>query len=303
MSALGVSNKLNAGAKRLAPPSPSPSNTSNTSRTEGTPSKRIKREDKLGGIRLIRDQPSPNTPAAAAAATNVKYGENMLTQLTYAVDFLKNKGEPKSLIDILEYLSLLSMPESAQREFYQMCRRHPKMTFIAGPKLAKTELPQWKQGKFEFRALIPGVTSKATLLECLQAKTDASFISVKDLKDGWPNCDKAIDELEAEHKIIVVRTKKDNHARYIWIDDPQLAHHVDPEFRIMWQKVQLPSLEDIVRKLTAVGQKPASEDPRLKKLDQPKNAKQKKRSNRSNKQQQNVHMAHLLKDFSHMKRG
>ncbi|KAJ1328134.1 transcription initiation factor TFIIE subunit beta [Microdochium nivale] len=302
MSSLAVS-KLNPGTKRLAPPSPSPSNASNTSKTDGTPSKRVKREDKLGNMRsLIRDQPSPNTPAAAAA-TNVKYGENMLTQLTYAVDFLKNKGEPKSLIDILEYLSLLSIPEVQQREFYQMCRRHPKMTYIAGPRLKQTELPAWKQGKFEFRALIPGVSSKATLLECLQAKTDASFISVKDLKDGWPNCDKAIDELEAEHKIVVVRTKKDNHARYIWIDDPTLAHHVDPEFRVMWQRVQLPTLEDIVRKLTAVGQKPASEDPRLKKLDQPKNMKQKKRSNRSNKQQQNVHMAHLLQDYSHMKRG
>ena len=99
-----------------------------------------------------------------------------------------------------------------------------------------------------------------------------------------------------------MRTRKDNHPKFIWADEPRLWHRVDPEFKSMFHRVELPALDDIVRKLTAVGQKPASEDPRLKKVETVAKAKPKRRNNRSGKPQQNVHMTHLLQDFSGLRK-
>lgn len=295
-SKLGVSG---AGKRALAPPSPSPSNASNAS--HGTPSsKRQKREKDVTSIR--HGTPTP-TPAAIAAAAQANYGSDMLTQLTYAVEFLKAKAAPKTLQEVLDHLTLQHAADAEQQKFALLMRKHGRIQFIASSRVKGSDLPQWRTGKYEFRAKIPGVNTKATLLEHLQRKTDASKLDVKDLKDGWPDCDRAIDELESDHKILVVRTKKDGHAKFIWSDDPPLFHPVDAEFRNMWQKVELPSLDDIVRKLVAVGQKPASEDPRLKAKETMNQKKQKKRINRTNKRVTNEHMKHLLKDYSHLKRG
>lgn len=327
MSHLGASSKLATGNnnKRLAPPSPSPSNASNASKTDGTPSS--KRQKREGGVAAAaaaaRERGiSPTPTPAALAAANVNYGNDMLTHLTYAVDFLKSKGTPKTLREILDHLSLQRRPESYQQQLAMLMRKHPRMQFTPAPRPSKNkdkenkdagkdagnkekDEPSWKQGKYEFRPKIPGVKSKTSLLAHLQAKTDASALGVKELKDGWPDCDGAIDELEAEHRILVVRTRKDNHAKFIWADDPRLAHRVDPEFKATWHRVEVPPADDIVRKLVAVGQKPASEDPRLKKLDAGAGAggkKPKRRTNRGGKPQQNVHMTHLLQDFSGLRK-
>lgn len=328
MSNLGATSKFSAaGNKRLAPPSPSPSNASNASKTDGTPTKRQKRE---GGIAAAaaaaaaakRRGASPTPTPAAMAAANISYGNDMLTHLTYAVDFLKSKGTPKTLGEIFDHLSLQFNDPQYRQQFSMLMRKHPRIQFTPPPRApkggsssggkdssgkdggaGKEQLPSWALGKYEFRPKIPGVKSKTTLLAHLQAKTDASALSVKELKDGWPDCDEAIKELEDEHKILVVRTKKDGHAKFVWPDDPRLAHAVDAEFKVLWHRVEIPAVDDIVRKLVAVGQKPASEDPRLKKVDGgPGSKKPKRRANRGGKPQQNVHMTHLLQDFSGLRK-
>ncbi|KAI1871354.1 uncharacterized protein JN550_004799 [Neoarthrinium moseri] len=295
-----MASKSIVGAKRaLAPPSPSPSNASNTSHG-GTPSKKQKRD---GAIDFTRG--STPTPAAMAAAVQ-NYGADDRTQKVYAVEFLKSKGAAKTLQEILDHLTLQHRPEGYQKAFAKGLQDHNQVTYISSPR-AKEEkdrgIPAWRTGKYEFRAKIPGVNSKTTLLDYLQRKTDASKLEVKDLKDGWPDCDKAIDELERTHKVLVVRTRKDNRATHIWLDQPALFHHVDPEFRAMWRKVKLPDVDDMVRRLTAVGQKPTSDDPRLKTKTTATEKKQKKRVNRTSKKQTNEHMKHILQDYSHMKRG
>lgn len=332
MSNLGASTKLSATSgggnnnnnKRLAPPSPSPSNASNTSKTDGTPTKRQKREGGIAAAAAAKRRGASPTPTPAAmAAANVSYGNDMLTHLTYAVDFLKSKGTSKTLGDIFDHLSLQFNDPQYRQQFSMLMRKHPRIQFTPAPRTAaaaappkgkdgkdgskdggKEQLPSWAQGKYEFRPKIPGVNSKTTLLAHLQAKTDASALSVKELKDGWPDCDDAIKELEDEHRILAVRTRKDGHAKFVWPDDPRLAHRVDPEFKVMWHRVEIPSVDDIVRKLTAVGQKPASEDPRLKKMDGAGAGakKPKRRANRGGKPQQNVHMTHLLQDFSGLRK-
>lgn len=298
------SSKLGVGAagkRALAPPSPSPSNASNTS--HGTPSSKRKRAEGKGlASASIRDTATP-TPAAVAAAVQA-FGDQSMTQLTYAIEFLKAKGTKKSLQEILDHLTLQHAPEESQRRFAKLMQHHPAIQYTpdSNPKAAlEAKCPLWRTGVFAFRAKIPGVTDKTTLLSYLQRKTDASKLDVKDLKDGWPDCDEAIRQLEQEHKILVVRTKKDGHARYVWLDNERLFNKVDPEFQVMWHKVQLPSLDDMVKKLTSVGQKPASEDPRLKIKDMPK-GKQKRRVNRASKKLTNTHMTSILQDYSHLKR-
>ncbi|KAF3018456.1 hypothetical protein E8E14_007247 [Neopestalotiopsis sp. 37M] len=295
-----MASKPVMGAKRaLAPPSPSPSNASNASHS-GTPSKKQKREDRA------RDGATPTPTPAAIAASIVSFGADDRTQKLYAVEFLKAKGTPKNLQEILDHLTLQHAQESFHKEFAKGLREHGQVTFLPDPaarvkELKEKGIPAWKTGRYEFRAKIPGVKSKTTLLDYLQRKTDASKLEVKDLKDGWPDCDKAIDELEAAHKILVVRTRKDGRATHIWLDQPSLFHAVDPEFRVMWKKVKLPDVDDMVRRLTAIGQKPASEDPKLNKVATTEK-KQKRRVNRTSKKQTNEHMKHILQDYSHLVR-
>ncbi|KAI8635602.1 transcription initiation factor IIE, beta subunit [Xylariaceae sp. FL1651] len=302
------STKFNTNGKRLAPPSPSANSNTSPTKSDGTPSSASKRQKRDRDITMKdRLSPTPTPAAAAAAAKATDFGSHMMTQLTYAVDFLKAKRAPKTLQEVLDHLTLNNLPEHQQKLFVNLMHKHSRINHIPAPKTAAKgpageQLPAWRTGKYQFKAKIPGVHDKITLLSYLQQKVDASSLSVKDLKDGWPDCDAAISELEAEHKILVVRTKKDNHAKFVWLDDPRLSHPVDTEFLNMWHKIELPSPDDIVRKLVAIGQKPASEDPRLKKLDQPKAAAKKRKATRPPKHQSNSHMAHLLKDYTHLKR-
>ncbi|KAI1260625.1 hypothetical protein F5Y18DRAFT_247379 [Xylariaceae sp. FL1019] len=300
MSSLAAA-KLNGNGKRLAPPSPANSNTSPT-RSAGSPSSAAKRQ-KRDNVISIKDRASTPTPAAAAAAAKAQdFGSHMMTQLTYAVDYLKSKREPKTLHEVMGHLTMNKLDQKDQKVFATLMHKHSRITFIPDKTGAKS-MPEWARGRYEFKAKLPGVRDKISLLDHLQRKTDASAVVVKDLKDGWPDCDAAISELEAEHKILVVRTKKDNYAKYIWMDQALLNHGTEPEFLAMWHKFEVPSENDIVRKLTGVGQKPASEDPRLKKLDAPKQQAKKRKSTKPPKHQSNSHMAHLLKDYTHLKRG
>ncbi|KAG8426009.1 transcription factor TFIIE beta subunit, TFIIEB, Tfa2 [Metarhizium acridum] len=71
----------------------------------------------------------------------------------------------------------------------------------------------------------------------------------------------------------------------------------------MWHRVPIPSVEDMHRKLVNVGQKPTSEDPlKIQQAAGNKPKVQKKRASKRTGKATNVHMAHLLQDFSHIRR-
>ncbi|AEO64092.1 uncharacterized protein THITE_2169599 [Thermothielavioides terrestris NRRL 8126] len=226
-------------------------------------------------------------------------GESIISQMAYAVRWLREKGEPQTGLDVLGYLSATGRPESEQEFFIEQMRRNPHIQWIPDPELSEQT---WRSGTYVHRPTIPEVKDKTSLLAYLQKKTDASGVSVKDLKDGWPDCEAAINELEAEHKLLVVRAKKDGAPRMVWLDDPSLFHEVDPQLKLMWARVEVPSPENIVGRLLAAQQKPASEDPRLKAAQAPKVEKKKKRAQRRTGKSTNVHMEHLLKDYSSLRR-
>ncbi|KAK4154353.1 transcription initiation factor IIE subunit beta [Chaetomidium leptoderma] len=289
MSAAAAKLGPGAGSKRsLAPPSPSPSVGSTTS-AAAAPGSLTPRRD--------RDTPAGNIVYSQPALTGT--GDSVISQMAYAVAWLRNKDEPQTCFDVLGYLSATARADHEQEYFVDQMRRHPQIQWIPDPALSEQT---WRSGTYVHRPIIPDVKTKTQLLAYLQRKTDASGVNVKDLKDGWPDCDGPISELEQEHRVLVVRAKKDGVARLVWPDDASLFHEVDPQLKLMWSRVEVPSLESIVPRLVAAQQKPASEDPRLKAMQAPKVEKKKKRAQRRTGKSTNVHMEHLLKDYSHMKR-
>ena len=269
-------------ATRTASPTPSAASDSNT-----TPTAKRKRDADTGGVPFSQPQLTG-------------YGAEVKTQMTFAVEYLKKKGEPKSMTDIIDFLSLRAFSDEHKRELSSSLRAHPRVEWKPDTSLAEQT---WRSGMFAHRPIIPNVKDATSLLAYLQAKTDASGVAVRDLKDGWPNCEDTIGRLEAEHRLLVSRTKKDNLPRYLWIDDPSLHNAVQPEFQAMWHRVPIPSLEDMHRKLLNVGQKPTSEDPHKVQAGAGGKPKaQKKRASKRSGKATNVHMAHLMQDYSGMRR-
>lgn len=277
------SNKAVTKAASLAPPSPSPSAASDAATT---PTAKRKRDA------------APEVPFSQPQLTG--YGAEVKTQMTFAVEYLKKKGDPKTITEIIDHLSLRGYDDEHKRELAEGLRGHPRVEWKPDGSLSEQT---WKTGKYAHRPIIPDVKDSTSLLAHLQRKTDASGVSVKDLKDGWPDCEDTIARLEQAHKILVVRTKKDNFPRYVWPNDPSLHHSVQSEFQIMWHRVPLPSLDDMHRKLVSVGQKPTSEDPRKTAVNQGNaQKKQKKRAGKRVGKATNVHMAHLMQDYSNLRR-
>ncbi|TDZ17031.1 Transcription initiation factor IIE subunit beta [Colletotrichum sidae] len=269
-------------SKKLAPPSPSPSVASTGSKNETTASGKRKRDPNA----IVYSQPA-----------NTSFGNEVFTQMQYALEWLKGKNEQKTAQEIFDHLGQTRSTDKHKQTLVEAMRRHPRIQWITDPRLSEQT---WRSGTYAHRPIIPGVRDKISLLRHLQSKKDAEGTSVKDLKDGWADCDQALMELEREHKILIVKTKKEQHPRAIWLDDASLHHHVDDEFKRMWNAVEVPSTDDIVKKLVSVGQKPASADPStIKKVD-PKSKQQKKRAVRRTGKATNTHMEHLLKDYSHM---
>lgn len=250
----------------LAPPSPSPSIASTTTSAVAGGGGVTPKKNRAALGAEIYSQP-------ALTGTGLELG----TQLVYAVTHLKAKDRPLALRDIVDHLSRRPANEAELAEVAEGLRRHPRVKWRPDPGLAEQTA---ESGTYAHNPVIPGVKSKETLLAYLQAKKDAMLVEVKDLEDGWPKPKlyPAIADLERDHKILVIRTKKDNAPRYVWQDDASLWNTVEPEFQNLWHKVSVPKVDEITRMLKANGQKPTSDDPSLKvaKVDKPKIKKKKK---------------------------
>ncbi len=234
-------------------------------------------------------------PVVFSQPSDTGFGTDTFTQVTYAIDYLKKKGDPKTFREILDYLSLNNQSEQAKINLAGILKKHGRIEWIPDSKKKN-----WDAGTYKHRPLI-AVRTKDELLAYLQRRADFMGVAVKDLKDGWPDCEDAITELERQHKLLVTRTKKDSHARMVWADDPTLYHPVEEEFTTMWHRVELASPDDLVRKLMDAGQKPASEDPSKRVKAAPKEKTKKKRPPRKGGRTTNTHMEHLLRDFDHLR--
>lgn len=260
-----------------AVPSPSPSES-----TQGNGTTKRKREAPAG----VWSQPQE---------TGV--GNEINTQVMYAIDYLKRKDEPKSIHEVLDHMNMHNADEHRKKMIVQILRNHPKAQWYAeggGSGSSGGSARAWDSGKYAHRSTL-AVRNGADLVAYLQQRPDAMGVKVSDIKDGWPECEATIERLEREHQILATRTKKDNKARMVWSNDATLYHTVDDEFRIMWQQMELPGVDELVRKLQDAGQKPASEDPAKRVKAPPVQAARKRKAARKGGKMTNTHIAHLLK--------
>ncbi|KIW16381.1 hypothetical protein PV08_06432 [Exophiala spinifera] len=139
------------------------------------------------------------------------------------------------------------------------------------------------------------IASADDLLKHLQGQESAMGINVRELKDTWPDVEAAINKLEAQHKLLVVRNRKDNHPRTVWVDDPTLHVALDQEFKDIWSQIALPSEEDTIRELRRMNHKSTGEPARTDVVAKPK---AKKKAARRGQKVTNTHMQGLFRDYS-----
>lgn len=242
---------------------------------------------------LKRKRPEPsNVPYSQPADTGT--GRHIMTQVTYAVEYLKSKEAPQTLAQVVGYLSLKT--SESQKTMASILKKHERVEFDKDGRSTK-----WDSGTYRFRP-IHNIRSATELLAYLQNQRSAQGLSVRELKDGWSGAEDAIDSLEAKNQILVTRNKKDNHPRMVWANDPSLSQHVEPEFQDLWFKVTLPSKEELPRELEGLGLKPTSADPSGRLVAAPMEKQKKQKKPRKGGRTTNHHMAGILRDYSSTKK-
>ncbi|KAL6946631.1 hypothetical protein ACO0RG_000790 [Hanseniaspora osmophila] len=231
-------------------------------------------------------------------------GTHLSTKLLLATEYIQDRGGPVSIAQIESYLSL--KPESPEaNNVIQLLKNINKIKFD----------PEEKTLQY---VSIYDIHTAQDLIELLRKQPVFKGISVKELKDGWPKCNEVLDDLEKRGRVLVLRTKKDGTARYVWYNSYKMPEKIrgnivknldenNPrpyqqfiaeDFRNMWEDVKLPSRADIPRKLTDLGLKPASVDPAsVIKKGTITRVEVKRRKQRKSKIT-NTHMTGMLKDYS-----
>ncbi|ODQ81757.1 hypothetical protein BABINDRAFT_32867 [Babjeviella inositovora NRRL Y-12698] len=205
---------------------------------------------------------------------------HLSTNLHLAVEYIKQSGQPVRVDKLQGYLSevpniydkLLPLVKDIDRIKYDEDR--DTLQYISYHNIKDAD----------------------DLLRYLRSQSTFKGISVKELKDGWPGCLDAINELETQGKILVSRTKKENSPRLIWANVGSSLNEVDEEFVAMWNRIRLPEPDLIYQSLIDQGLKPTSMDPNVlkKKQQQPEKKQKKVRRGKIT----NTHMKGILKDYS-----
>lgn len=224
---------------------------------------------------------------------NTGTGKDIMTQVLFAIEHMKTKGIPLKFADIVSYLSLQQRANDQGyiQALLSILKVHEKVLY--DPKGANGE------GTFAFRPP-HDVRSPEQLLQKLQAQSTGAGMSVRDLREGWPNVEDAINNLEQEGKLLVTRNKKDNHAKMVWINDPSLFQHFDDEFRNIWEKIKIPDQQAVKEELEKAGITPTSKNKVVK--PRPKVEHKKVKKPRRSGKTTNTHMMGVLRDYSHLKR-
>ena len=267
-----ISNKRTIAAPTTSTPSPAPPQLSSSSKND-----------------LKRKRPEPSVVVYSQPA-DTGTGKNIMTQITYAVEYLKSKGTPQTLSDLLSYLSLQYREDEYKHNIGIILRNHEKVDYDATGSSEAT---------FSFRP-IHNIRSSDQLLAYLQAQRTAQGLNVRELRDGWPGAEDAIRKLETSGKLLVTRNKKDDHAKMVWPNDPSLAVHIDDEFKGMWHKIRLPEAGVLADELEREGLTPTNKSRGLKA--KPKTQEKKTKKPRKSGKTTNVHMMGVLRDYSHLKK-
>lgn len=214
---------------------------------------------------------------------------NVLLLMTYIHEYLRAQKEPKKGPDIIHYLEqngYLHEP-SVPKNIINALRNQSVIKFIPDPQLSEQK---WGSGTYEYLGRLGGIKDEVGLLAHLQAKKITGPLQYKELEDTWSECGTALELLERDHKIVIMREK--GRPKHIFIDDATLHHKVAPEFLHMWQDIQVPCGKDGIMRLDTGEQKSVS-------TNHSRRAKGGvKKPRRKHGITTNIHMQHLLQDFS-----
>ncbi|EEB05163.1 transcription factor TFIIE beta subunit [Schizosaccharomyces japonicus yFS275] len=234
--------------------------------------------------------PAPALGKKKRSKTNLVYsqpadsgvGTHYLSQLHYAVEYLKERNEPKTAEEIASYLSTPLTPM-----LLQLLKKNDRILYDA------------RHETFTFKPL-HNIRSSAGLLAYLDSLKVHAGMSVKELKDGWPNVAAELEELEKRGEVLLLRTKKDAVPKMVWRNDRSCDCHVDDEFKSVWHEIPIPPTLDLATELGKYGLKPTAVDPStVKKKTLMHASKQKKPKTRRGKIT-NTHL-NILRDYSSMK--
>ncbi|KAK5132734.1 hypothetical protein LTR08_008700 [Meristemomyces frigidus] len=250
--------------------------------------------------------------APALAAKNEGVGREVMSHVVFTINFLHSHSP--ATLPWSRITSWLSLPQDLRRNLPFIKRA--LQTNDRARYVSAAESGTGQEG-FVYRPLHP-VTNGEELRGYLATLDTARGVSVKELKDGWPECAATIDLLESRGQILVARNKKDNAARLVWGDNASFhppsntntnsTHHptdavgkVDPDFVDFWCKIKLPPNDNDIRaELERAGLTPTSAVKEAKKIEAKKG---RKRAEKKNAKKTNVHMAGILKDYSGRKAG
>ncbi|KAJ5416104.1 hypothetical protein PENPOL_c028G08123 [Penicillium polonicum] len=224
---------------------------------------------------------------------NTGTGKDIMTQVLFAIEHMKNKNIPLKFSDIISYLSLQhrAHDQGYVRALRSILEIHEKVEF--DPSGANGE------GTFRFRPA-HNIRNSEQLLKYLQTQTTAAGMSVRELREGWPTAEEEINQMEKEGKLLVTRNKKDDHPKMVWPNDPSLIEHFDDEFKQIWDKIKVPDVNVVKEELDKFGITPTNKNkvlgPRV--IAPSKKSKKPRRSGKTT----NTHMTSILRDYSHLKR-
>ena len=259
-------------------------------RPSSTAPARISTPKPTESISVSSDTVKRSHDTAFSQPPSTSTGHELMTQVWHAINYLKEKNSPLSFESLINYLSL---PQDAMKNvpyIKKALQTHDRVQFVP-----KNESSNGKDS-FKYRPLHP-VTNTEELKEYLARATTAQGVAVKDLKDGWPGCIAAIDELEKSGTVLVTRLKKDNTPRMVWADSPSYHIHVDTDFVDFWTKTKLPATETEIRnELEKAGITPTSQIKETRNDNMKK--KDRKRPIRRGGRTTNQHMMGILKDYS-----
>jgi len=117
----------------------------------------------------------------------------------------------------------------------------------------KTDLYSYKH-EFNFR-------NKAALLIEIQRQTrKGGGIPVRALKDSWKEATQAIEELEQEGDVLLLRTLKNNEPRTVFWNEMKPNEEeggipVEKEFSDLWHSLTVPTDADLMKQLSSDGLK------------------------------------------------
>ena len=268
-----LSNKRTVAAPTTSTPSPAPSHASAASRSD-------EKRKRVEPTNVVYSQPA-----------NTGSGTELITQITYAIEYLKQKGTAQSLQDLLSYLSLQYTNKDYKTSVTKILRNHERVEYD------RTGLNG--QGSYRFRP-IHDIRTGDQLLGYLQAQRTFLGLNAKELRDGWVDAEDEVRRLEKEGRLLVTRNRKDDNARMVWPNDPTLSVTIDDEFKDLWKKTKLPEPAALAEDLEKAGLTPTNKS-RSTKI-KPKVQEKKTKKPRKSGKMTNVHMLGVLRDFSHLKK-